>query len=246
MVAKTFLITLGFCPNAAFKPTAQRLKESLSGKHNIDLIFVAKPYPIDTEKNLELNIATALEAGYRVVEKAVDKGAAGDFNETVDSLNIDDNDIVIIYDHDIYPIHNEWDDAMIRVMQGAPNCGWLALWNEATNGEFLATPGIEHSVDGICFTEAKTWMMIGASAFRGSFLKATGGLVQPGKYYGGVEKAMYPHLEQCGMYLAFLNDFAEDQRIKLSTECEKYRAWKMVHSLKAFQFSFDEWLKIQI
>lgn len=244
MSARVILITLGFVPNKVFKHTAARLKESLSGKHAIECYFIAKPYPIELEENLRLNRRSAIHAGYRVIERSVDSGAAGDFNQTLRELDIQDDDIVINYDSDTYATHDGWDDAMIRALRGDPRLDWICLWNEATTAEFSIKSAGKAAIDGINVEYAADWMMVGVSGFRGSFLKATGGLVQPPKYYGGVELAMWDYIVERGSRQAFLTDFGEDQRIKHANEDERYRNWKTVACQKAFHFSFETWLKI--
>jgi hypothetical protein len=239
------LITLGFCPNVVFKHTAQRVKETLSNRHPIDLVFIAKPYPIDKELNLKLNKECAIAAGYRVIERSVDSGAAGDFNKCIfEDIGIDNDDIVINFDSDIYAVNHGWDDALIRVMQGDSQISWACLWNDASTAEFTAKSNGKAVIDGIRVEYAADWMMAGVSAFRGSFLTFTGGMVQPTKYYGGVEFAMWQKVVEHGSKQAFLADFHEDQRIKHTHEQEQYKQWKAVHTQTAFGFSFEEWLTI--
>lgn len=245
MSPRTFLITLGFCPNKVFKHTAARLKKSLSGKHDIEKIFILKPYPLEKEKNLELNHRCALDAGYRVIERYEDLGAAGDFNKVIGELDLQDDDIVINYDSDIYPVQDAWDDAMISVLRGEPSIDWVCLWNEATQAEFIAKSGGRAVINGFRVEYAADWMMVGVSGFRGSFMKRTGGLIQPPKYYGGVESAMWHAILERNTKQAFLVDYYEDQRIKHPNEDELYRDWKTVACQRAFPFSFEQWLRMR-
>jgi hypothetical protein len=240
---RIFLITLGYVPNKLFKHTAARLCETLSGKHEIERLFIAKPYPLNVEENLQLNICTARKYGYRVIERETDLGAAGDFNLTLQQISLLDDDLVFICDHDVYHIEPGWDDAMIRVMRADPQIDWVCLWNDASPIEFGERGGIPGELDGIRLMQAITPMMAVTSLIRGSFLNFTKGLIQPAKYYGGVEIGMWGKLKERGTKKVFLMDFKEDQRLKEHEDLE-YRAWKNVHATGRYSGSFADYLEI--
>lgn len=238
-----YLITLGYVPNKLFRHTAKRLTESLSGKREIRRIFVQKPYPLNTAENLELNRQTCQETGYEFWQRDVDSGAAGDFNLTLQALNIQPNDAVICYDHDSFPVHDGWDYAMVRVLEEEPKIDWVTLWHEVTAREFQERGGHKpRKVAGFWIREAKVNMMVMASMFRGSFLLHCGGLIQPFKYYGGIESAMALKLQQRGTRKAFLRDYWEDQRLKVHQD-DEYMRWKNYHVRMLFPGSFAEFVQ---
>jgi hypothetical protein len=243
-VSRIFLITLGFAPNKLFKETAKHLCETISGKHEIERLFIAKPYPINLKDNLELNICTARKYGYKVLERDEDLGAAKDINLTLAQIGLLDDDLVFICDHDVYHIEPNWDDAMIRVMRADPQIDWVCLWNDASDTEFGERGGKPSEIDGIRVMQAITPMMAITSLIRGSFLNYTGGIIQPAKYYGGVEIGMWGRLVSRGTKKVFLMDFKEDQRLKQLEDLE-YRAWKNVHATGRYKGSFAEYLEVR-
>ncbi len=239
---RIFLITLGYVPNKLFKHTAARLWQTLSGKHVIERIFVAKPYPVDQRRNMRLNVTTAWLWEYQQIHvRHEDAGAAADFNKVLVDIGLRDEDLVFICDHDVFHVEQNWDDAMIRVMRADPQIDWVCLWNDASPIEFGERGGIPGEVDGIRIMQAITPMMAVTSLVRGSFLRYTGGLLQPAKYYGGVEIAMWNKLIERGTKKVFLPDFTEDQRLK-EHEDLSYRAWKTEHATGRYAGSFKEWL----
>jgi hypothetical protein len=244
-VSRIFLITLGYVPNKLFKHTAARLCETLSGKHEIERLFIAKPYPVNVEENLQLNICTARKYGYRVIERETDLGAAGDFNLTLQQISLLDDDLVFICDHDVFHVEHNWDDAMIRVMRADPQIDWVCLWNNNISDlEFGERGGVPGEKDGVRFIEAIVPMMAVTSLIRGSFLNYTHGLIQPSKYYGGVEIGMWGKLKERGTKQVFLRDFTEDQRLKEHEDLE-YRAWKTQHATGRYKGSFADYLEIR-
>lgn len=241
---RTFLITLGFVPNRLFRESASRVAKTLSGKHQIRKLFIAKPYPINLEENRKLNICTAQKYGYEVFIRTEDLGAAGDFNKTLGQIGLTQDDLVFICDHDAHPIEPGWDDAMIRVMDADPLVDWVSLWNDASPIEFGERGGIPAEIGGIRTIQAITPMMSVTTLMRGSFLLHTGGLLQPAKYYGGVEIGMWGSLVSRGTKKVFLCDYTEDQRLKVHEDLS-YRAWKTEHATGRYAGSFSEFLEIQ-
>jgi hypothetical protein len=237
-----YLITLGFTPNKLFRHTAERLQASLSGKHEIQKVFIAKPYPVEPERNLALNITHAAQRGYnRIHIREKDSGAAQDFNLALKELNVRDQDIVIVYDHDIYPIQDGWDDAAISVMQADEKVDWVCMWNCASDNEFGARGGIPVTIAGHRCMQAIGPMMAMTSVIRGSFLNYCGGLIQPCPMYGGVELYMWPKLVERGTKKVFLMDFKEDQRLKQYQD-DFYQKWKGYHVTGRFPGSFAQFV----
>lgn len=240
--ARILLITLGFCPTKLFRHTAIRLRESLSGKHEIEKVFIAKPYPIDTDNNLMGNVLAAVNNGYtRIFCREKDSGAAQDFNQALWDLKLQDDDIVIVYDHDIYPIENGWDDAAISVMQADPLVDWVCMWNCASDNEFGARGGIPVEIAGHRCMQAVGPMLAMTSVIRGSLLNHTKGLIQPCPMYGGVELYMWPKLVARGTKKVFLRDFHEDQRLKAYQDPE-YQDWKTLHVTGRWPGSFKDYV----
>lgn len=241
-----YLITLGYVPNKLFKHTAKRLCDSLSGKWDIERYFVAKPYPKDTEENFELNLHTCRKYGYEYLHRDVDLGAAQDLNKTLDLLKLKPEDLVILYDHDIYPIDDNWDDAAISVLYGNSRVDWVSLWNPASDNEFGERGGKATTIAGYSVIRAITPMLCMCSVIRGSLLLHTGGLLQPCPYYGGVEIAMWRAFIERDSWKVFLPHYKEDQRLK-EYEDQEYRDWKRAHTFgengKFFKGTFAQYLE---
>lgn len=239
-----FLITLGYVPNQLFQHSAKRLAESISGKHDIRKLFIAKPFPKNTALNFELNHRTCRKYGYEYIKRETDQGAAKDFNLTLHEIGLLPDDLVFICDHDVYHINEEWDDALIKVMHADQDIDWASLWNDASDTEFGERGGKPMEIDGVRCLQAITPMMCITSCIRGSLLLETNGLIQPCKFYGGVEIGMWPRIAKRGKKKVFLRDFKEDQRLKEFEDLD-YRAWKNLHATGRFPGTFAEYLCAQ-
>ena len=174
----------------------------------------------------------------KLVDPGQNLGGHGGLTFGIQQLKyLKDDDLVLNYDLDSWPVTPGWLQAAVDVMKADPSLGYVALlpnrieksreWAfEQIAGHRLAT----HPV-----TE-----MWNVTVFRGSVIK--GGMLADRKYYGFVETAMLRKIHELGLRFGYLYDFREDQHP--IWHCREYCDYKDAHGREGtFPGSFEEYLK---
>ncbi len=166
-------------------------------------------------------------------------------NFILGTIPLADDDIVIGYDSDESPQRQGWVNAMRRVFAADPKTGWLSLTMYYIN-EALDQGSVPYElVGGERVRYPSSPLMNVVVGWRGATIKAMGGkLVEPHRYYGGIESQMQPMCKEAGYRVGFLPDWPTLNHRSLSDPMyETYKHHHVGVAQPVFPGSFEEWLK---
>ena len=173
-----------------------------------------------------------------VFDKGYNLGGHGGTSYGLSCLNFADNDLILNYDLDSWPLDNGWLDAMVDVMEATPNMGWIGLMHEGckqhTDWYYKEIAG--HKVAFVDHPD-----MWSVTLFRGKML--LGGMLADSTYYGFVETAMDRKAKELGMINGWLKDFRETWHP--IPHPQSYNDYKRLHAGKRFLGTYEEYLKCE-
>jgi hypothetical protein len=214
-------------------------------KENVEMIIVMvdQHWPIDREKNKKEIERIALKNSAILLDPGKNLGLHHGFNWAFNQLHIPDNAMVIGFDPDSWPVVAGWDKSMCDVFVADPSIIWLSLWHPHATRELLhenkSKP--ESVIAGHRVVEVSAPVMNSVCGFRAGFLKKSGGLTEPSKYYGGLECSMWEKVKAHGKWV-FLPDYKEELHFQ-DVVNPLYRDWKWEHAHKEYPHDFTQFLK---
>jgi hypothetical protein len=193
-------------------------------------------YPIDYWGTVRAIVDICERHRCKLVSNPKNIGGHEGFNWVFNQLEIADDDIVIGYDPDTYPMHKGWDAAMVGAIQKEKSLGCVSLLIDHLEGNrkwetVLESPKVvvPDNLD-----------MFNATGWRGSLVKKTGGMKALTGLYGGVELSMHALTKADGLKMGYLWDYRE-------TFCPEahdpiYNKWKQdyIHGRAG---NFDEYIR---
>jgi hypothetical protein len=163
-------------------------------------------------------------------------GGHGGLSFGLKALDFADDDLILNYDLDSWPVTQGWLSAMIEVMEADSSLGFVALLdNRCESGKdwkFETIGG--HKVAFLNHPD-----MWNVTLFRGKMLRD--GMVADSKYYGFVETAMARRLQEKELRMGRMYDFREDPHP--IPHPHHYHHYKREHAEGHFPGSFEEYLK---
>lgn len=225
-----YAITLCYNRSDIVRRSIERFYETRNAALPIVHVLVDQCYPLRPVTVHETISDLGERFGTKLLCPGRNLGLHKGWNYAQERLPIKDDDVLIGYDADAYPLDNGWDMALVTAFQD-PKVGWASLWNTASDEEFVTNrktfrPKKISQVD-VRLIDAP--VVNGICAWRGSFLRKTGGLSEPTNYYGHLESHMYPELKKQGLEWAVLPGWRECNRLNLEQDRE-YLLWKWRHA----------------
>ena len=183
----------------------------------------------------------ATETGHDGIPMDKNLGGHGGTTFGLKHLKFEDDDLILNYDLDSWPITPGWLTAMVETMQADPTLGWVALMVN----RLISDPKWTYETIGgnrVAFrTPTEMWNV---SLFRGKMFRQ--GMLADSRYYGYVESAMERLAQSLGLRHGWMADFIEGDHHPISHPRE-FCDYKDEHARSAvrFQGSFEEYLKLK-
>jgi len=240
-----YTITLGHVPARIWEKSLAQYHATRHGGVEYRHLFLNQHYPLNKKENEERLREICSTGGVEWLDAGGNLGLHGGFNWVLNKINVQPGDLVIGYDPDSWPISSGWDMALLTAVRD-PRVGWASLWGPWVDQD-MADRKAKGLLDRIDVGHIETWairapIMNSVCAFRGDFLKASGGLHENYHWYGTLEIAMWSHLQKNNMRWVFLPGWREDHTAHFEQDPE-YRRWKWyyVHERK-FNGSFADYV----
>lgn len=151
------------------------------------------------------------------------------------------SDQMIGYDPDTCPLTEAWDVALFAALQ-LPNVGWASLGNRHSESEMTARGYTETKELGMNIWTTKAPVVNSICAFNLDWVLSCGGFQEPTEYYGGLECAMWNHLQAAKKRWVWLKDYREG-KFEPDLSDKIYKEYKWEHAHKGWKGSFDDFLK---
>lgn len=240
---KIYMVSIAFAPARVIIESYKQVYNTI-GNINFEHKVLNNHYPIDKTRNNKLIETLVKSYGAEYVDLGGNTGLSGGYTYLVNSLNLQDDDIVFGIDPDVFPLTSGWGEAMVKVLtEPNTNIGWVSLYNHHSPREFKERGFSEHIIGGIKCHKVKTAMLNSICAWKGKMLKEMGGIKEPNKYYGGFESMSYPIITSLGYSWVYLPDYKEDYHILVEAD-KCYTEYKWAYARNhTTKLSFEEWLK---
>ena len=153
-------------------------------------------------------------------------------------FDFEDEDLILNYDLDSWPITPGWLTAMIETMKADLTLGWVALMVE----RLIQDPAWTYEIIGghrVAFRDPTE--MWNVTLFRGKMFRE--GMLADSTYYGYVETAMERKAREFGLRHGWMVDFIEGQHP--IPHPKTYSDYKQAHarSNPKYPGTFEQWLK---
>jgi hypothetical protein len=180
--------------------------------------------------------------GCKVHDLGKNMGLSGGLNYLINNLNLQDDDIVIGTDLDVWPTTQDFGKAIVEVLRADPTVGWVSLQNQHSKKELNERGYTIHTIGGHVCYEGHTPCVQSIIGWSAKSLKGLGQLKEQQHYYGGGEVVNHPRLKQLGLKWVYLPQYEEI----FHPYCEGDRSyvvykWNYSH-LRTTKLSFADWL----
>lgn len=246
MARKVYIISLGYNNAAVMKAGIGRMYETMALKpEEFTHVILDQHYPIRRSEVLNLFDGFRKNYGATVMDAGSNLGLHHGWNWVCDRLPLEEEDVVIGYDPDSWPVQPGWDLAMVDALQHwkTTQCPWVSVTSEVVwhmpNARFeewqlgrykMLTP-ISHP----CWVQSVCGFVWGP-------LKAVGNFVEPNPLYGDLEKTLAPKYAALGYKMAWMLDYHDEIRRLDGHEDAEYRNWKYATAILGEpQVPLEEW-----
>lgn len=225
-----YIITLAFNRPDIIRESLDQCKKTVSQCLKYRHIIVNNWYPLGgKQENTRKLIQYASENGMEVLDPGRNLGLHHGFNWACSQLPLKDDDILIGYDPDSYPVTPGWDMALITAIAHGGNVAWASLMNPISRKELDERGFTPRKIGHIHTLETHRPCVNSICAWRWDFLRKAGGLKEPTAFYGGLECAMWKALNDQKQKWVFLLEWCEKSYF-FDKQDTLYRDYKWHHA----------------
>ncbi len=244
------ILTAAFANPDVFRASMKSLRDTvdfdaLGGGHHLVL---NNHYPLRREEcNVAIEEYSSQNSHVVVHDAGKNLGLHDGLSYLLNTLLLADDDIVIGFDSDEDPQRKGWANAMQRVFAADPTVGWLSLTMKYINEALDQGSVPNERIGGEWVRFPPSPLMNVVVGWRGATIKAMGGkLVEPHRWYGGLESMMQPMCREAGYRVGFLADWPTLNHRALSDPIyETYKHHHVGVAQPIFPGSFEDFLKEQ-
>jgi hypothetical protein len=245
---RVFCITTFFAPIRIIESSITQVYKTIG---NIDLPFthlaINNHYPVNKDLNDKMIETMCNHYGIQLFDEKKNLGLSGGLNYLLSKIDLQDDDLIIGLDNDVWPTTNGWGKALIETVIYGVNVGWSSLMYPTSKSELLQKGYVTHEVQGssgpIIVWEGLRAVVNSVCCWSGKMIKQLGNLSESGYYYGGLESVSFPKIKSLGWKWVYTVDYEEapfNENAK-SDRCYVVYKWEYAHN-KSTQLSFEDWL----
>lgn len=240
-MSKLYMVSTAFAPARVVIPSLQQIYKTIC--RPVEHHILNNHYPIDEERNTLLVKTAAESYGIKWHDLGKNVGLSGGLNYLINNLNLQDGDIVIGTDLDVFPTTMGWGIAIQQVLEADPSVGWVSLMNQHAKRELPERGYTIHTIGGNVCYEGHTACVQSIIGWSAKSLKGLGELKEQQFYYGGGEVTNHPRLKALGLKWVYIPQYEEI----FHPHCEGDRCyvvykWNYSH-LKTTTLDFGSWLQ---
>lgn len=240
---RVVVVTLGYAPARILLACLDQVYKTI-GLDNVEHYLLNNRYPIDQERNDKLVKSICDAYGITYFDLGYNLGLSAGYNYLIEQAKLNDDDLVIGIDPDVFPVTPGWGAALFETMQES-SFAWASLQNPHSKRELTERGFTEIIINKIKIQIAHQACVNSVCMWRYGVLKQLGFLQEPKKYYGGIESMMFPMVQRLGKHWVYLSDFHEMASPLVESEplYKKFK-WEYAHKLTT-TLEFKEWLKLE-
>lgn len=236
---RVVLASCMFAPVDIITESYAQMQRTMSGQE-VEKYFLNQHWPIKKASTIEAYKELAKTHGAHFLDAGKNLGLHHGYNYIFEQAQLKDEDVVICYDPDLWPLTPCWDLAMVKVFSERPEISWIATKSEVLDTEVTTwknemVGGVEVSYPGKACVQS-------LCAFRWSWLKEIGGFDEPSAYYGGLECHLWSKLGS--NKVAYLQTYRDQMRYFENRVVPAYRDYKWAHAhLGTWKGDFESYLQ---
>lgn len=212
----------------------ETINRSFLHKH----VLVDHHWPLDYWNHRRSVLHLAEKYGCSVIAPYQNMGAHGGYNWAMSQIHgLVDDDLILGYDADSNPQVQDWNRAMVEVLEDKQ----YAAVSLSINADLNTKSWEDETVNGVIVKRPAHGCieMFNVTMWRLKFLQSTQGLRANSIHYGLVEGPMFYAMREQGLKHGYLKNFHED--LKPFEPDARYQLWKNAH-LCGYKWNFDQYL----
>lgn len=215
---------------------------TIGGHLDIQHHVLYQHYPLYKNENYEKLIVLKKRFGFHLHDAGKNLGLHNGINFVINQLSLKNDQVVIGFDPDSFPLGKGWDMALVRAILGSGGKNvWSSLANPRSKQELQERGFKKVIIDGHLETwETKTPVVNSICAWSVDWLKKVG-LTEPRPYYGHLETEMYSKLGD--KKWTFVPGWSESDHLR-DLHDREYVLFKWAHAhLKSWDGDFKDFIE---
>lgn len=227
-------VTLAYMDPAIVEASIEQFVKTAGAKPD-HWLMVPHYWPIETLTHFQKIGEIAERVGAEVHNPTENLGGTGGYNWAFGWLAPRDEDFILTFDGDSYPITEGWLKALVDVLKGDPTLACASLWPAPV----VRSDGEVHTVAGHRVRVFPMPEMMSVTLWRASFFRT--GIVGHFAWYGQIEIPMFYRARGLGLKIGYLETFRESANPIPHPKI--YTEWKRKHVSTGYKGNFDEYVK---
>ncbi len=236
------MVSLAYAPARVIIECLKQVYKTV-GDIEFEHLVLNNHYPIDEERNDKILKTVFDSYNCKYFDLGENVGLSAGYTYLINQANLDDKDIVIGVDLDVWPTTQGWGNALVKVLQDRSiNTGWASLYSHHSPREFKERGYTEVTLGGIKCHQVRTAMLNSICAWTTPMLKDLGGIKEPNRFYGGFESMSYPIIKSKGYEWVFLPDYTEEYNDLVKPDpCYRHFKYEYAHK-HSTKLDLKNWL----
>lgn len=247
---RVFAITLCFNRQDILKASLDQYAATRNKELPYIHVLVDQKYPLPAHRPAWTLPVDSIPTTVLVVCPGRNLGLAKGFNLALSEIEktygaFREEDYIIGYDGDSYPISPGWDMALITALSADPRVVWASLMHKRAEIELAERGYTERMANQVRMWVAHRPCVNSVCAFKASWLKSIGGFIEPQEFYGGLECALWQKMNHKIHDWAYLPDYRECEPEAVPFEQDfLYKDWKWRYAhVGDIKTDFETWLR---
>lgn len=245
---RVFTISTFFAPIRVIESSMTQVYRTIGNlNYPYRHLAINNQYPINKSLNNKMIKTMCDHYGIELFDEGRNLGLNSGLNYLLSKIDLQDNDLVIGLDGDVWPITPGWGKALTDSVIHGVDVGWSSLMFPIAENELSQRGYTIHTVQGsegpIVVWEALQAVVNSVCCWSGKMIKQLGSISDSGGYYGGLESISFPKIKSLGYKWIYTVQYKEtpyEEKVK-HDRCYVVYKWEYAHK-KTTKLSFEEWL----
>src|SRR6266853_5194619 len=120
---KIYMVSLAFAPARIMIESMRQVYETI-GNIKYEHLLLNNHYPIDKKRNDKLLMTLLASYDCTLYDLESNVVLSAGYNFLIEKCNLQDEDIVLGIDPDVWPLTPGWGEALVKVLLADPTVGW--------------------------------------------------------------------------------------------------------------------------
>lgn len=240
-MTKVVMITNFFAPIRVIESSMTQVYKTI-GNLEFRHLAINNHYPINKELNNKMIKILCDHYGIELFDEGKNLGLSGGLNYLIKEANLNDEDIIIGLDNDVWPETQGWGTPLVDCIRYGYQVGWSSLIFPIAEKEIRERGYTIHTIRGNVVWETHAAVCNSICAWNVKMLKEINGIEESGHFYGGLESATFDKIKKFNWKWVFLTQYEEKFNEKIRQDkCYDIYKWEYAHK-KSTTLDFESWI----